>query len=177
MSAMHNPPTPAADSSEPLQLLTHFPVSANGAASTSASMISPTTPFSQSALPSKSLLSRQDSSAFESSLPDGGAVGGQNSQVSLPRSVQKNLQTIIKRVFESCYQVGAYRQVVGIAIEARNLEVLREAILRASKDDKNSGKRPAPGSQGKGEELMEYVLDICMNVVQEISLRNEVSPP
>lgn len=55
---------------------------------------------------------------------------------------------------------------MGIAIEARNLDVLREAILRASEDEKHSG---------KGEQLMEYVLDICMNVVQERGLRDEVS--
>lgn len=63
--------------------------------------------------------------------------------------------------------------MVGIAIEARNLDVLREAILRASQDEKKS-KKPANTSLGKSEELMEYVLDICMNVVQERGLRNEV---
>lgn len=77
-------------------------------------------------------------------------------------------------MFESCYQSGAYHQVVGIAIEARNLEVLREAILKASQADKKSGKKPVPNTPGKGEELMEYILDICMNVVQERSLRNEI---
>jgi 26S proteasome regulatory subunit N2 len=63
---------------------------------------------------------------------------------------------------------------VGIAIEARNLEVLRESFLRASQEEKK-GKKPANGSPSRSEELMEYVLDICMNVVQERGLRNEVS--
>jgi len=67
-------------------------------------------------------------------------------------------------LFESCFAVGAYHQVVGIAIEARKLEVLRDVILRASQE----------GKTGKGEDIMEYVLDICMNVVQERGLRNEV---
>lgn len=93
--------------------------------------------------------------------------------MALPRPVQKNLQSVIRRLFESCYQVGAYQQVVGISIEARNLDVLRETILRASQDEKQ-GKKSASGAPGKSEELMEYILDICMNVVQERGLRNEV---
>lgn len=92
----------------------------------------------------------------------------------LQRSVQKNLQATIRRIFESCYEVGAYKQVVGIAIEARNLDVLREAFLRASQDEKKQGKKPTNSTPSKSEELMEYVLDICMNVVQERGLRNEV---
>ena len=69
---------------------------------------------------------------------------------------------------ESCYQLGAYRHVVGIAVEARNMEVLREAILRSSKDEQSKGKKAST------VDLTEYVLDICMNVVQERGLRNEV---
>lgn len=175
---MHNPPTPASTANQPPpQLTTSFSTSANGVASTSASMASPTTPFSQSTLPSKSLLSRQDSSTFDPSIPGGGnagVVGAHPSPLALQRSVQKNLQAIIRRIFESCYEVGAYRQVVGIAIEARNLEVLREAFLRASQDEKKQGKKAANGAPSKSEDLMEYVLDICMNVVQERGLRNEV---
>jgi 26S proteasome regulatory subunit N2 len=51
--------------------------------------------------------------------------------------------------------------------------VLREAILEASKEQ--NGKKATTNTHGaKGQELMEYVLDICMNVVQERGLRNEV---
>ena len=92
----------------------------------------------------------------------------------LQKGVQKNLQAVIRQIFENCYAVGAYRQVVGIAIEARNLEVLREAILRASRSNAKNGKQPSDGNAGAGEELLEYVLDICMNIVQERGLRNEV---
>jgi 26S proteasome regulatory subunit N2 len=97
--------------------------------------------------------------------------------MALQRNVQKNLAGTIKRIFESCYQSGDYKQVVGIAIEARNLEVLKEAIVRVSRDEKKHGKKPVHGGPSKSEELMEYVLDICMNVVQERGLRNEVGPP
>ncbi|KAK5257589.1 proteasome regulatory particle base subunit [Cryomyces antarcticus] len=143
-----------------------------------ASLASLRTPFSQSTLPSKSLLSRQDSlPTFDPSLPGGGnagVIGSHPSPLTLQRGIQKNLQAVVKRIFESCYEVGAYRQVVGIAVEARNLTVLREAILRASHEEKKQGKKAASGTAGQSEELMEYVLDVCMNVVQERGLRNEI---
>jgi 26S proteasome regulatory subunit N2 len=178
LSAMHNPASPASSvNQKPTQLTTSFSGNANGGINTAASLTSPTTPFSQSTLPSKSLLSRQDSSTFDPSLPGGGnagVAGAHPSPLVLQRSVQKNLQSIIRRLFESCYASGDYRQVVGIAIEARNLEVLKEVILEASKSEKSTGKKAATANTGKSEELMEYVLDICMNVVQERGLRNEI---
>lgn len=60
---------------------------------------------------------------------------------------------------------------MGIAVEAKNLEVLRRVIKRAS-DDEKAGK-PVEGGMGHAE-LMEYVLDICMGVVQERGLRTEI---
>lgn len=174
---MHNPPAPASSAnSVPPVLSSVFTNAANGASSTSAGLTSPTTPFSQSVLPSKSLLSRQDSSSLESSMVgNAGIVGAHPAPLALQRNVQKNLQGVIRRLFESCYEVDAYHQVVGIAIEARNLEILREAILRASLEERKQTKKAAVSpTPGKSEELMEYVLDICMNVVQERGLRNEV---
>jgi 26S proteasome regulatory subunit N2 len=76
-------------------------------------------------------------------------------------------------LFDNCYDVGAYHQVVGIAIEARNLDILRESILQASQRDKRTGIKPL-GVSSTGDVLMEYILDICMNVVQERSFRNEI---
>jgi 26S proteasome regulatory subunit N2 len=100
--------------------------------------------------------------------------GAHPTPMVLQRNVQKNLQGTIMRIFESCYEGGDYKQVVGIAIEARNLDVLRDSIVRASQDEKKQGKKPVENSTSKSEELMDYVLDICMNVVQERGLRNEV---
>ena len=176
LSVLHNPPTPASSTDKnPLQLSTSFS-GGEGGASVAAGITSPTTPFSQSALPSKSLLSRQDSSTYDASIPGGGnagIAGAHASPMILKRPVQKNLQGIVRRIFESCYASGDYRQVVGIAIEARNLEVLREAILEAAQAGKGK-KAASPNRAQKGEELMDYVLDICMNVVQERGLRNDI---
>lgn len=177
LSAMHNPPVPVSKANQsPPQLITSFNNQA-GNSNTAGSLTSPITPFSQSVLPSKSLLSRQDSDTFDPTVPGGGnagITGAYPTPLTLQRNVQKNLHNAIQEIFKSCYENGDYKQVVGIAIEARNLEVLREAFIRASQDEKKSGKKPAGASPSAGEELMEYVLDICMNVVQERGLRNKI---
>lgn len=172
---MHNPPTPASTTNQASSDL-GFAATTNASANTAASLNSTTTPFSQSSLPSKSLLSRENTSTWDASAPGGGnagVAGAHPSPLTLSRSTQKSLQAIIRRIFESCYQLGAYRHVVGIAVEARNMEILREAILRASKTEQSKGKMAAGGTS-QTEELMDYVLDICMNVVQERGLRNEI---
>ena len=181
LSAMFNPATPASTANQaPPQLTTAFPSTTNGATSTSAGLASPTTPFSQSTLPSRSLLSRQDSSTtFDPSLPGGGNAGvpgAHPSPLILQRGIQKQLHTVIEQLFERCYKEGRYYQVVGIAIEARNLEKLRQAILRASDDQAKNKAISREDSIDVGKDLMEYVLEICMGVVQERGLRNEVIP-
>ena len=181
LSAMFNPATPASTANQaPPQLTTAFPSTTTGATSTSAGLASPTTPFSQSTLPSRSLLSRQDSSTtFDPSLPGGGNAGvpgAHPSPLILQRGIQKQLHTVIEQLFERCYKEGRYYQVVGIAIEARNLEKLRQAILRASDDQAKNKSVSREDSVDIGKDLMEYVLEICMGVVQERGLRNEVIP-
>ena len=181
LSAMFNPATPASTANQaPPQLTTAFPSTSNGATSTSAGLASPITPFSQSTLPPRSLLSRQDSSTtFDPSLPGGGNAGvpgAHPSPLILQRGIQKQLHTVIEQLFERCYKEGRYYQVVGIAIEARNLEKLRQAILRASDDQAKKTSASREDSADIGKDLMEYVLEICMGVVQERGLRNEVTP-
>lgn len=152
----------------PLSLNTAFP-SSNGATNTSASLASPITPFSQSALPSKSLLSREEEPNTDAIFPQDASKYEETSLV-VRRGVQKQLQGVIERLFEQCFRQQRYRQVVGIAIEAKNLEVLRTAILRCSESETQQ-----QGEASRhGEELIEYVLDICMSVIQERSFRNEV---
>ena len=178
LCALHNPATPMSKERGTSEEY-GWKQNADGPANATASMSSPITPFSQAALPSKSLLSRDDDEAWE---PSPSAPGGGNANVpgahphplTLPNHVKKSLQSIVRRLFESCYEVGAYRQVVGIAVEARNMEILCEAILRSSQDEKSKGKKAASAGSGQTEDLMDYVLDICMNVVQERGLRNEI---
>lgn len=141
-----------------------------GAASLSASQMSPVTPFSQSVLPSKSLLSRQNTATFDAAQAAFVGAEGSPEAIIQQRGLQKQLNAVIERLFEKCFQEKRYRQVVGIAVEARNLDILRRVILRAAQDEKD-----AKGNATQaGEELMDYVLDICMSVVQERGLRNEI---
>lgn len=173
--------SPPSNANQPsAQLTTAFPPTTYGASSTSASLASPTTPFSQSTLPSKSLLSRQDSyTTFDPSLQGNGnlsSFGALPISVASQGVVQRQLNEIINELFERCFRDGRYRQVVGIAVEARKLDVLRKAILRASEDERRENKRETD-TLGRGKELMEYVLEICMDVVQERSLRNKVWTP
>ncbi|KAJ5675549.1 26S proteasome regulatory subunit rpn2 [Penicillium macrosclerotiorum] len=148
-----------------------FAASGDGATSTSASLTSPITPFSKSTLPSKSLLSRQEVPGIDAAHPGGddASVQHEETPLVLKRGVQGQLQAVIERLFEECFRQKRYRQVIGIAIEAKSLEVLRMAILRASNDEKKQ-----QGEFRRSEELMEYVLDICMGIVQERALRNEI---
>lgn len=86
----------------------------------------------------------------------------------------KSLQSVIRRIFERCFREGAFRQVVGIAIEAKNLDILRETIKRAGEGDESTKGSKTQDKSGRREELMDYLLDICMNIIQERSLRTEV---
>lgn len=164
-AAKHLAPQESAKAGSLPTLATSFAAGTDDAAA-AAALTSPTTPFSQSTLPSKSLLSRASTeNLLEPSGPEGKAAG-------IPdRGTQSALNQVIERLFESCLREGRYRQVVGIAVEARNLEVLRRVIKRASADSRT---KQVEGVPGPSEELMEYVLGICMDVVQERALRTEI---
>jgi 26S proteasome regulatory subunit N2 len=137
-------------------------------------LLSPTTPFSQSTLPSKSLLSRASvdnailDPTFQPTKEGRSASVAQVTDISTWLSLEK----AIERLFERCLSEGKYRQVVGIAVEAKNLDVLRRVIKRASEEGK--GLTTQENVQNAAEELMDYALSICMDIVQERGLRTEI---
>ncbi|KAL9127651.1 MAG: hypothetical protein Q9217_003519 [Psora testacea] len=160
----------------PTQLNTAFPSTTNGASSTSASLASPTMPFSQATLPSRSLLSRQDSTTTFDPAAQGGnptIPGSLAPATAQQRGILRPLQQLIDQLFERCFREKRYRQVVGIAVEARNFKVLRRAIIRASEDEKKEKNFNKDGL-GQAEELLDYLLGICMDIVQERGLRQEL---
>lgn len=171
LSASRDPTLAAANAGSQPQLDTAFAQPGDGAASMSASLTSPVTPFSQSVLPSKSLLSRQNTVTFDPTQAgvELGEVGSPE-RIIQERGLQKSLTRVIESLFETCFREKRYRQVVGIALEARNLDILRRVIKRAAEDERKENGE----ATRKGEELMDYVLDICMSVVQERGLRNEI---
>lgn len=170
-TAAKNAAPKAAESDDLPQLAATFSNLAEG------NITSPTTPFSQTALPPKSLLSRAsvDDTILETNLPPSVVKEGRsNSIAQLPdKATETALQRVIERLFESCLQQGRYRQVVGIAVESRNLDVLRRVIQRASEDEKSKGKLQ-DSAPGPAEELMDYALGICMDIVQERGLRHQI---
>ncbi|KAK4154231.1 armadillo-type protein [Chaetomidium leptoderma] len=139
-------------------------------------LISPTTPFSQSTLPSKSLLSRAsvDNTILDPTFQP--TKEGRSASVAqiTDHGTWTSLEKSIERLFESCLKEGKYRQVVGIAVEAKNLNVLRRVIKRASEEGKLDETNAQEGAQAPAEELMDYALSICMDIVQERGLRTEI---
>lgn len=163
--------TPSDDSQQSLQLSTAFANAPEGATNTSASLTSPTTPFSHSALPSRSLLSRENTASLEAIPTELDAqLAARPESIILKRGLKKQLQRVIEQIFEQCLLAKRYRQVVGIAIEARNLDVLRRVIKRAGEDEKKENGE----ATHHGKDLMDYILDVCMSIVQEKKLRDEV---
>ncbi|KYK57650.1 Armadillo-type fold protein [Drechmeria coniospora] len=160
---------PKASKTAELPELTTFSHAADGA------LMSPTTPFSHTTLPSKSLLSRAslDNTIFEATFQPLTKQGRSSSIAQLPdQATEASLQRVIERLFESCLKHGRYRQVVGIAVESKNLEVLRRVIKRAN-EERSKSKTP-DGVSSPAEELMEYALGICMDIVQERAFRTQI---
>ncbi|KAH7140105.1 armadillo-type protein [Dactylonectria estremocensis] len=168
--------TAAKKSSPQASKTTDLPELATTFASGSETVMSPTTPFSQTTLPPKSLLSRDsvDNTMLEATFQPAFKQGRSGSIAELPDQATDSLQRVIDRLFEGCLKQGQYRQVVGIAVEAKNLDVLRRVIKRASDDEKSSKSKTPEGSPGPTEDLMEYTLGICMDIVQERSFRTEI---
>ncbi|KAI1810802.1 26S proteasome regulatory subunit rpn2 [Poronia punctata] len=143
------------------------------------SHLSPTTPFSQSTLPSKSLLSR---ASTENTIldPSFEAQKKQHRSSSIALTTdelqtRRAIESVIERLFERCIREEKYQQVVGIAIEAKRLDVVAKVIERADDEfKKNKGKSAQDDAMGPAEQLMDYCLGICMDVVQERSFRDDI---
>jgi 26S proteasome regulatory subunit N2 len=143
------------------------------------SLISPTTPFSQSTLPSKSLLSR---ASTENTILDPSfepqKKQHRSSSIALTTDelqTRRAIDSVIERLFESCVREEKYQQVLGIAIEAKRLDVVSKVIQRADDEfKKTKGKGAQDDALGPAEQLMDYCLGICMDVVQERSFRDDI---
>lgn len=169
-TAQHAKPK-ASNSADLPELTTTFSNASDGA------VMSPTTPFSHTTLPPKSLLSRAslDNTILDATFQPVVKQARSSSIAQLPDQETKvSLRRVVERLFESCLKQGRYRQVVGIAVEAKNLEVLLRVIKRASEDEKRSKTRQQGGLQGSAKELMEYALGICMDIVQERGFRTQI---
>jgi 26S proteasome regulatory subunit N2 len=60
-------------------------------------------------------------------------------------------------MFQRCADDGEYEQAIGIALESRRLDIIESTILK-----------------GNPSQLLAYVLDVSMTLVQNLEFRNEV---
>lgn len=72
--------------------------------------------------------------------------------------VDERLERIVGNMFDRCFKEGDFRPALGIAIESRRLDKVREAI-------KLSPDRPA---------MLAYAYRICMNQIANREFRQEV---
>lgn len=87
--------------------------------------------------------------------------------------MDSRLQDIVERMFNKCFEAEDYRPALGIAIEARRLDVVERGITLAGQKGKGKAKQ---GEKDDSESLIQYVLDIAMHVVQERTFRRQVDP-
>ncbi|KAI0126303.1 26S proteasome regulatory subunit rpn2 [Xylariales sp. AK1849] len=152
----------------------------SGGNENASALISPTTPFSQSTLPSKSLLSRAstDNTILDPSF-EAPKKQHRSSSIALTHNeldTRRAIDSVIERLFVNCLREGKYKQVVGIAVEAKRLDVVAKVIKQAGEEhDKTKGKTKSDeDGPGPAEELMDYLLSICLDVVQERAFRDEI---
>ncbi|ORZ39808.1 armadillo-type protein [Catenaria anguillulae PL171] len=72
-------------------------------------------------------------------------------------AIDKALEEVVERMFKRCFADGEFRQAIGIALEARRLDVIQDSI-----------------KMGASGELLQYVLECALNVVQHRGFRNQV---
>jgi len=71
--------------------------------------------------------------------------------------ISPELEQIIEKVFERCFEDKEYKQAIGIALESLRLDIIEKAI-----------------KAGDSKELLSYVLNASMTLVQNLNARNEV---
>ncbi|ORX44150.1 hypothetical protein BCR36DRAFT_586280 [Piromyces finnis] len=71
--------------------------------------------------------------------------------------ISPELEQVIEKVFERCFEDKEYKQVIGIALESLRLDIIEKAI-----------------KAGDSKELLSYVLNASMTLVQNLNARNEV---
>ncbi|KAI8327260.1 armadillo-type protein [Blakeslea trispora] len=76
---------------------------------------------------------------------------------ALSESIDPRLQDIVERMFQRCADDQEYEQAIGIALESRRLDVIQSIVQKKG-----------------GQELLSYVLEACMTLVQNLEFRNQV---
>lgn len=72
--------------------------------------------------------------------------------------IDPRLEAISRRMFQRCFEDGEYKQAVGIALESRDLTILKEALAKS----------------GNLYQMLEYTLEVSMTLVLNKHFRNQV---
>lgn len=72
--------------------------------------------------------------------------------------IDSRLEVIVERMFQRCFQDKEFKQAIGIALEARRLDVVEKAV-----------------KLGDAIELLSYILTSSMTAVENYEFRKEVS--
>lgn len=87
-------------------------------------------------------------------------------------TLDPRLTDIVERMFQRAYDNEDYKPALGIAIESARLDIIEQGIRLAGDRQRKAD------ANGEGvdvaSELTEFVLDLTVNVVQEIELREKV---
>lgn len=75
----------------------------------------------------------------------------------------EKLQKVVEAMFERCYADGQYSHALGVALEARNVEKVREVLERCP-----------PPSSGKGCSTLQYALKAVLKDIESKSFRDNV---
>lgn len=71
--------------------------------------------------------------------------------------IDPRLQSVVERMFQRCIDDGEYKQAIGIALESKRLDVIEDVI-----------------SKGNPHELLSFVVEVSMTLVQNLQFRNQV---
>ncbi|KAF3099594.1 proteasome regulatory particle base subunit [Orbilia oligospora] len=95
---------------------------------------------------------------------------------SLPEKADPRLTEVVERMFQKCYDKEDYKPALGIAIESQRLDIVEQGIRLAGERQRGSKAKQAANGDAfdKSAELMEFVLELAMNTVQEIDLREKL---
>jgi 26S proteasome regulatory subunit N2 len=70
----------------------------------------------------------------------------------------RNLEVVVNRMFQRCFDDRQFKQAVGIALETRRMDIFEDAILKS--DD-------VPG-------MLAYSFRVCLSLIQNRQFRNKV---
>ncbi|KAG2183158.1 hypothetical protein INT43_006153 [Umbelopsis isabellina] len=71
--------------------------------------------------------------------------------------IDPRLQNVVERMFQRCIDDGEYKQAIGIALESKRPDVIEDVI-----------------SKGNPHELLAFVVEVSMTLVQNLQFRNQV---